>query len=108
MGKQSDQNDNPLAVKMAELGLVAGEDGQVSIKMLNTVSIGDFSGNKDESCSCDPLTAVRMVERRYAEPAAAVPGPESAAPANEPIGGSPAAEVEPQSGGEDGECSQAE
>jgi hypothetical protein len=87
MGKQSDQNDNPLAVKMAELGLVAGEDGQVSIKMLNTVSIGDFSGNKDESCSCDPLTAVRLVERRYADPstAVAVPGPAVPAKMNRPV-----------------------
>jgi hypothetical protein len=58
---------NPLADELAELGLKQDVDGSVQVKMLNTVSTGDFSGTLGEVRSCDPQLAVRLVRRGYAQ-----------------------------------------
>jgi hypothetical protein len=59
---------NRLADELAELGLKVNGEGLAEIQMLASASTGDFSGQKDEVCSCDPQIAVRLVRRGYAEP----------------------------------------
>jgi hypothetical protein len=69
MGKNVASTDNPLADKLEELKLQLGADGRVPIKLRVGLTIDDFSGVKDEVCRCDPVVAVRLVERGHADPA---------------------------------------